>query len=48
LLEHEDPPRQFFRLAPGRVVRLRYAYFIKCTGVVKDPATGAVTELRCT
>ena len=32
----EDPPKQFFRLAPGREVRLRYAYFITCTGVVKD------------
>jgi glutaminyl-tRNA synthetase len=44
----EDPPNQFFRLAPGREVRLRYAYFIKCTGVVKDEQTGAITELRCT
>ncbi len=44
----EDPPKQFFRLAPGREVRLRYAYIIKCVGVTKDPATGEVTELRCT
>jgi glutaminyl-tRNA synthetase len=44
----ESPPKEFFRLAPGREVRLRYAYFIRCTGVVKDPATGEVTELRCT
>jgi len=44
----EDPPKQFFRLAPGREVRLRYAYFIKCQSVVKDPETGAVIELRCT
>ncbi len=44
----EDPPKQFFRLAPGREVRLRYAYIVKCTGVVKDPRTGAITELRCT
>jgi len=44
----EDPPKKFFRLAPGREVRLRYAYFITCTDVVKDPATGEVTELRCT
>lgn len=44
----EDPPKQFFRLAPGREVRLRYAYIIKCVGVVKDPATGEVVELRCT
>jgi glutaminyl-tRNA synthetase len=44
----EDPPKKFFRLAPGREVRLRCAYFITCTGVVKDPSTGEVTELRCT
>ena len=44
----EDPPKQFFRLAPGREVRLRYAYIIKCVGVVKDPATGEVVELHCT
>jgi glutaminyl-tRNA synthetase len=44
----EDPPKKFFRLAPGREVRLRCAYFITCTDVVKDPATGQVTELRCT
>jgi len=43
----EDPPKQFFRLAPGREVRLRYAYFIKCTEVIKD-AAGDVVELRCT
>ncbi len=43
----EDPPRKFFRLAPGREVRLRYAYFIKCEEVVKDEA-GNVVELRCT
>ncbi len=44
----EDPPKQFFRLAPGREVRLRYAYIIKCIGVVKDERTGRVIELRCT
>ena len=44
----EDPPKKFFRLAPGREVRLRYAYFVKCTSVVKDPQTDEVTELRCT
>src|SRR5579875_839878 len=44
----EDPPKQYFRLAPGREVRLRYAYFITCTGVVKDPRTGEVVELHCT
>ncbi len=44
----EDPPRKFFRLAPGREVRLRYAYFIKCVGVVRDETTGQVIELRCT
>jgi glutaminyl-tRNA synthetase len=43
----EEPPRKFFRLAPGREVRLRYAYFVTCTEVVKDPA-GRVVELRCT
>lgn len=44
----EDPPKQFYRLAPGREVRLRYAYFITCKEVMKNPATGEVTELRCT
>ncbi len=43
----EDPPRKFFRLAPGREVRLRYGYFITCTDVVKDEQTGEVVELRC-
>ena len=43
----EDPPRKFFRLAPGREVRLRYAYFITCREVIKDE-TGEVVELRCT
>jgi len=43
----ENPPRKFFRLAPGREVRLRYAYFVTCREVVKD-AAGEVTELRCT
>ena len=43
----EDPPKKFFRLAPGREVRLRYAYFITCTGVIKDEQTGEITELRC-
>lgn len=44
----EDPPRKFFRLAPGREVRLRYAYFITCEEIIKDKDTGDVTELRCT
>jgi glutaminyl-tRNA synthetase len=44
----EDPPRKFYRLAPGREVRLRYAYFITCVGVIKDEATGEVVELHCT
>jgi glutaminyl-tRNA synthetase len=44
----EDPPKKFFRLAPGREVRLRYAYFIKCVDVIKDPGSGEVIELRCT
>jgi glutaminyl-tRNA synthetase len=43
----EDPPRKFFRLAPGREVRLRYAYFVTCRGVVKNEE-GEVTELRLT
>jgi len=43
----EDPPRKFYRLAPGREVRLRYGYFVTCQKVVKDPA-GEVVELRCT
>jgi len=42
----EDPPKKFFRLAPGREVRLRNAYFVTCTGVVKDES-GAIVELRC-
>lgn len=42
----EDPPKKFFRLSPGTEVRLRYAYFIKCTDVVKD-AAGEIVELRC-
>jgi glutaminyl-tRNA synthetase len=44
----EDPPKQFFRLAPGREVRLRYAYYITCVGVIRDDRTGEVTELHCT
>ena len=43
----EDPPKKYFRLAPGREVRLRYAYFITCRDVVKDHQTGEVVELRC-
>jgi glutaminyl-tRNA synthetase len=43
----ENPPKKFFRLAPGREVRLRYAYFITCTDVIKDSA-GEIVELRCT
>ena len=44
----EDPPSKFFRLAPGREVRLRYAYFIKCIDVIKDEKTGEIKELHCT
>jgi glutaminyl-tRNA synthetase len=44
----EDPPKKYFRLSPGSEVRLRYAYFITCTGINKDPATGNVIELHCT
>ncbi len=51
-IEQEDfmeaPPKQFFRLAPGREVRLRYAYFIKCEKVVKKPDTGEIVALHCT
>jgi len=44
----EEPPKGFFRLSPGKEVRLRYAYIIKCNEVVKDSTTGAIKELRCT
>jgi glutaminyl-tRNA synthetase len=44
----EDPPKKYFRLAPGREVRLRSAYFVTCTGFTKDPGSGEVTEVRCT
>jgi glutaminyl-tRNA synthetase len=44
----EDPPKQFYRLAPGREVRLRYGYFVKCVGVAKDEMTGEITEIQCT
>ncbi len=44
----EDPPSKFFRLAPGREVRLKYAYIIKCESVVKDPVSGEITEIHCT
>jgi glutaminyl-tRNA synthetase len=44
----ENPPKKFFRLGPGREVRLRYAFFITCTNVIKDEGTGEITELRCT
>ena len=44
----EDPPKKFFRLAPGREVRLRYGYFVTCTDVIKNEATGEIVELRCT
>jgi glutaminyl-tRNA synthetase len=43
----EDPPKKFFRLSPGKEVRLRGAYFVTCTGVDKDPVTGAITGIRC-
>ncbi|MBP7055654.1 MAG: glutamine--tRNA ligase/YqeY domain fusion protein, partial [Candidatus Omnitrophica bacterium] len=44
----EVPPPKFFRLSPGKEVRLRYAYFVKCTGVVKDNNTGEILEIHCT
>ena len=43
----EDPPKKFFRLAPGREVRLRYAYFVTCVDVIKDDETGEVVEVHC-
>jgi glutaminyl-tRNA synthetase len=44
----ENPPKKFFRLSPGREVRLKYAYYITCNETIKDPNTGEITELRCT
>ena len=44
----EHPPKKFYRLSPGKEVRLRYGYFIKCVSVVKDPNTGEVVEVHCT
>lgn len=44
----ENPPNKFFRLSPGREVRLRYAYFVTCTEVLKDPQTGEIVEVHCT
>jgi glutaminyl-tRNA synthetase len=44
----ESPPKKYFRLAPGREVRLRYGYFITCQEVIKDEQSGAIIELRCT
>jgi len=44
----EDPPKKYFRLSPGREIRLKFAYYITCTGVTRDPVSGEVTELRCT
>jgi glutaminyl-tRNA synthetase len=44
----ENPSKKFFRLSPGNEVRLRYAYFVKCIDVIKDPDTGEVLEIRCT
>ena len=44
----EAPPKGYFRLAPGREVRLRYAYLVTCTNVVQDPKTGDVAEVHCT
>jgi glutaminyl-tRNA synthetase len=43
----ENPPKKFYRLSPGREVRLRYGYFIKCVSVVKNPDTGEVVEVHC-
>lgn len=43
----DDPPRKFFRLAPGREVRLRFAYLVTCNEVIRDPGSGEIVELRC-
>lgn len=43
----EDPPKKFYRMAPGQEVRLRYAYIVKCLGAVKDERTGEIIEIRC-
>ncbi len=44
----EDPPKKFFRLSPGKEVRLKYAYIIKCESVIKNPDSGEITEIHCT
>jgi glutaminyl-tRNA synthetase len=44
----ENPPKKYFRLSPGKEVRLKYAYFIKCEEVIKDEETGEIIEIRCT
>jgi glutaminyl-tRNA synthetase len=44
----ENPPKKFYRLAPGKEVRLRYGYFIRCVSAIKDPNTGKVAEIHCT
>ena len=44
----EDPPKKFFRLSPGREVRLRYAYYVKCVDVIKDPKDNSIKEIHCT
>jgi glutaminyl-tRNA synthetase len=44
----EDPPKKFFRLSPGREVRLKHAYYVTCTGVAKDESTGEIREIHCT
>jgi glutaminyl-tRNA synthetase len=44
----EDPPKKFFRLSPGREIRLKHAYYIRCENVIKDPQSGEIRELHCT
>jgi len=44
----EEPPKGYFRLSPGKEIRLKYAFYIKCTSIVKDPGTSEITEVRCT
>jgi glutaminyl-tRNA synthetase len=44
----ENPPKKYFRLSPGKEIRLKHAYYVTCTDVIKDPATGEITEVHCT
>ena len=48
LIKMEDPPKKYFRLSPGKEVRLRYAYYVTCTDFIKDESTGEIKEIHCT